>query len=125
MGNEEKSILNTTKAALGLPAGYTPFDAEVLMHLNSAISTLTQLGVGPEEGYIVVDHRNNWDELLGDDKTLEFTKTYIHLMVKRNFDPPENGSILMGIEKQLAALEWRIEVAVTETRRRAEENSDA
>lgn len=116
-----ESILNSTKLALGLPPEYTPFDPEVIMHLNSAISTLTQLGVGPDEGYIVIDHQNPWSDLLDGDSSLEFIKTYVHLSVKRVFDPPENGSINVGIEKQLSALEWRIEVAATETRRRNSE----
>ena len=42
----EYSILNTIKKMLGLDANYTTFDTDIIVHINSALMTLTQLGVG-------------------------------------------------------------------------------
>ncbi len=38
------SILNSTKKVLGIEAGYTPFDVDILMHINSVFTTVSQLG---------------------------------------------------------------------------------
>ena len=120
MSNNE-SILNSVKKSLGLPSDYTPFDADVIMHTNSAISVLTQLGVGPETGVIITDHKTPWSDLLGEDQTLEMAKSYVYLVVKQLFDPPENGSINVSIEKMKDAYEWRLTIAVRESERRVEE----
>ena len=47
----EKSILTSIKKSLGIEAEYTHFDEELIMHINSVFMILTQLGVGPEEGF--------------------------------------------------------------------------
>ena len=33
----------------------TAYNNDILVHINSAIMTLTQLGVGPKDGFIVAD----------------------------------------------------------------------
>lgn len=102
------SILNSVKIAIGLPADYTAFDASVIMHLNTAISIVTQLGVG-EEGYIVTDERQKWQDFIDDEK-LELVKTYISMKTKYLFDPPTNSSVTNAMEKALSELEFRISV---------------
>ena len=44
------SILNDIKKLLGIMESYEHFDADIIIHINTAFSTLTQLGVGPSEG---------------------------------------------------------------------------
>ena len=51
----EQSILKSTKKILGIAEDYTVFDLDIITHINSAFSTLTQLGVGPVEGFIIED----------------------------------------------------------------------
>ena len=43
----EQSILKSTKNILGIADDYDVFDLQIMTHINSAFSTLTQLGVGP------------------------------------------------------------------------------
>lgn len=105
------SILQTIKKMLGeLPEEYECFDQEILIHINSAISTLTQIGVGPSEGFYVQDSNTTWDEFIPSDPRLSIVKTYIYLKVKIAFDPPSSSYILDSYQKTINELEWRLNV---------------
>ena len=106
------SILTSIKKLLGPEEIYEHFDADIVMHINSAFSTLTQLGVGPEEGFVIKDKTAIWKDFIQDDKLLEFVKTYIYLKVKLVFDPPLSSSVLDAMNRQINELEWRLNVAV-------------
>lgn len=105
------SILVETKAALGLAADYTPFDPEIIMHINSVLSDLNQLGIGPEAGFEITDDSQTWTDFLADELRLNNVKSYVQLSVKMKFDPPSVGYVLTAMEKQLEKAEWRINVA--------------
>ena len=66
------SILNSTKAALGIVNSYTAFDNQIIMLINSSFSTLHQLGLGPDDGFEIEDETTTWDEYLGNNKLLKF-----------------------------------------------------
>lgn len=106
------SILTSIKKLLGIAEDYEHFDQDIIMCINSAFSTLTQLGVGPAEGFRIEDESAEWSEFLKDDFRLEFVKTYIHLKVKMAFDPPLSSAVIESINRQISELEWRINVAV-------------
>lgn len=105
------SILNDVKHTLGLLPEQTSFDAVVMMHINSALSTLTQLGVGPVNGYMIESENNQWDEF-ADDPRLNSVKSYIFLKTKLVFDPPGVGFVIASMERQIQELEYRINVVV-------------
>ena len=46
-----ESVLTSVKKLLGIDEGYTHFDADIVMHINSVFSILTQMGVGPANGF--------------------------------------------------------------------------
>ncbi len=50
-----ESILTSIKKLLGIEESYEHFDADIIMHINSALMILTQLGVGPSEGFSISD----------------------------------------------------------------------
>jgi len=104
------SILNSTKKALGLAEDYTPFDPEIIMHINSVLGTLNQLGIGPEMGYAIADATPTWEEFLGNDPRLNPAQSYMYLRVKFLFDPPDVGYLVTAFEKQIEQLEWRLNV---------------
>lgn len=108
------SILSDTKKALGLADDYTPFDAEIIIHINSVLGTLNQLGVGPEEGYAIENKNQTWDDLLNDDPRLNSVQSYVYLKVKMLFDPPSVGYVLTAMEKMILEAEWRVTVAQDE-----------
>ena len=49
-----ESILTSIKKLLGIAEEYEHFDPDLIMHINSVFSILTQLGVGPSEGFSIV-----------------------------------------------------------------------
>lgn len=103
-----QSILDSTKKMLGLETDYTVFDLDVITHINTVFSVLTQLGIGPERGFSIEDSSTTWDEYLGGNKLLSTIKSYVYLRVRILFDPPSAGYVLTAIENQVKELEWRI-----------------
>jgi len=102
------SILDSTKKTLNVPADYDNFDPDIIMHINSVFSTLNQLGVGPQEGFMITDDTAVWNTFLGGDPRLNNVKTYIYLRVRLLFDPPGTSFVLEAIKEQIKELEWRI-----------------
>lgn len=108
----ETSILNSTKKLLQLSADDTSFDPDVILHINSALSTLTQLGIGPKAGCQIEGTEENWVDFFGVDPTLNTVKTYVYLKVRLAFDPPQAAAHLEAIKQQIAEAEFRLNVAV-------------
>lgn len=106
----DESILITIKKMLGLDDEYQPFDADVIVLINSALMTLTQLGVGPKNGYAITDYNSKWSDFLVNDVKLEAVKNYVYLKVRVTFDPPTSSSVLEAYKQQLNELEWRLNV---------------
>lgn len=106
----EASILTSTKKILGLDEDYTVWDLDIITHINSAFSTLTQLGVGPANGFMIEDKTAEWAEFLGDDLELNSVKTYIYLRVRLLFDPPGTSYAITAMQDQIDQLEWRLNV---------------
>lgn len=114
------SILTSIKKVLGITEEYTHFDVDIIMHVNTTLSTLTQLGVGPPDGFIIEDAMSTWDEFLPNDKRLSSVKSYVYLKVKLLFDPPSSSAVMEAINKSIAELEWRI-LATIESDEKKEE----
>ena len=88
------------------------FDTDLLVHINACFSILNQLGVGPENGFVVTDETQSWSSYIADNYILNMVKTYITLKVKKIFDPPLTSSVLEAMDKEISQLEWRLNVAV-------------
>lgn len=101
------SILTSTKKILGLDQEYTPFDLDIITHINTAFSTLTQLGIGPTDGFSIEDADPEWTAFVDDDR-LNSVKTYVYLRVRLLFDPPQASYLIEAINKQIAEIEWRL-----------------
>lgn len=104
------SILNDVKKLLNIDESYTVFDRDIVLHINSVFSTLTQLGVGPAEGVIIQDSVSEWEEFFGGDNRLNAVKTYVYLRVRLLFDPPGTSFGITAVENQARELEWRLQV---------------
>jgi len=105
-----ESILSSIKKPLGIVITDTNFDDELVMHINSALMALQQLGVGPSTGFYITSDEEEWADLLGDRIDLEAVKIYIYLKVKLAFDPPQNSFLVDAIKNQLEELSFRINV---------------
>lgn len=110
MSTYDESILTETKKALGIAETVTVFDSEIRMHINSALGTLNQLGIGPAGGFEVINELQTWSDLLLTDLKLSPVKTYIHLRVRMVFDPPPNSWVSVAMKDQIEQLEWRLNV---------------
>lgn len=108
------SILTSIKKLLGITEEYTHFDDDLVMHINSVFMILTQLGVGPEDGYAITGKDNNWTEFI-DDNRLEAVKSYVHLKVKLLFDPPQSSAVMESMNRMISEFEWRLNVAAETT----------
>lgn len=105
-----ESILTSVKKMLGIVEEYEHFDADLIMHINSVLSILTQLGVGPSEGFSIKDKTATWNDFLSDAKNLESVKSYVYLKVRLIFDPPLTSSVTEAINRMISELEWRLSV---------------
>lgn len=114
----EQSILTSTKKILGVVADDESFDLDIITHINTAFSILTDLGVGPPGGFVIEDAEPVWADFLTnapDDSTdpehtikLSKIKTVIQLRTRLLFDPPTTTHLLEATQAQLREHEWRI-----------------
>jgi hypothetical protein len=111
----EQSILTSTKKILGIAEDYTVFDLDIITHINSAFSTLTQLGVGPAAGFMIQDATEVWTDFIADDLQYNSVKSYVFLKTRQLFDPPTTSYLIAATERQIQELEWRLNVHREET----------
>lgn len=104
------SILDSTKKLLGIDPEYEVFDMDIVIHINSAFSTLTQLGVGPEDGFEIRDKTSKWNDFLNEDPRVNSVKSYIYLRTRLLFDPPSTSFALDAFNKNIKEMEWRLNV---------------
>jgi hypothetical protein len=102
------SILNTTKKLLGIDPDYDAFDMDIQIHLNSAFSTLFQLGVGPKGEFEVDGPEQQWGDFIGTMVGINSVRTYVYLSVRLIFDPPATSFAQDAMKARLAELEWRL-----------------
>lgn len=111
----EQSILTSTKKILGVAADYTAFDLDIITHINAAFSTLTHLGVGPAEGFMIEDAEAEWEDFIESGSQLNSVKSYVFLKVRQLFDPPTTSYLITAVEKQIQEFEWRLNSRREET----------
>lgn len=121
------SILTSIKKMLGLDEEYDAFDTDIIIHINSVLMTLNQLGVGPKEGFSITGKNETWNDFLTPtilaslvepnkkEIFLSSVKTFVYLKVRILFDPPSNSFTIQAFEDQAKEYEWRI---VTQVERR-------
>jgi hypothetical protein len=105
------SILTSIKKLLGIAEEYTHFDADLIMHINSVLSILTQIGVGPAEGFSIKDKSSVWEDFVPENSKWELIKSYTYMKVKLLFDPPLSSAVIESTNRIISELEWRIQVA--------------
>lgn len=104
-----ESILKSIKDMLGPEVDNDDFDTELIMHINSVIMGLTQMGLGPSEGFEIEDETSTWQDFLPNVKKFGAVKTYIYMKVKLIFDSSTMSSALIeAFNRQIAEFEWRL-----------------
>lgn len=110
-----ESILDEVKKTLGINQEVTVFDNEIKIYINSALATLSQLGIGPVEGWEIQDATDEWSDFIAEDLHLNPIKTYVHLRTKMLFDPPTNSWMTVAMKEQIEQLEWRLNITREDT----------
>ena len=111
----DQSILTNIKKLLGIPEEYEHFDADLIMHINGVLMTLTQIGVGDPNGFMISDKSATWKDFIGAEENHALVASiysYVYMKVKLMFDPPQNSFAIESLNKLIAECEWRINVNV-------------
>ena len=108
----EDSILLSIKKLLGMdPIEFTQYDTDLIIHINTIIEFLNQLGIDIPEGFKINDENALWSDYLNKPEYNDIKdsiKNYIYLRVRLVFDPSTNSSLLNSINDTIKELEWRI-----------------
>lgn len=102
------SILESVKKLINAE-GDSYFDTDLVIHINTVFSILTQMGVGPSDGFSIDDKTTTWDEFTDDEPLFNMVKTYMAIRVKLFFDiASANSYYIDQLQSQADELEWRI-----------------
>lgn len=109
-----ESILNSIKKMLGgIDPEDTFFDSEIIIAINSALASLTQVGLGPSKGFCISDSTSTWYDLIGEIHNIEWVKSFVYIKTKLLFDPPLSSTVLDMMEHQANEFLWRIQVSLS------------
>ena len=112
METEINSILNSVKKKLGLdPEEVTEFDPDILDAINMTFGTLTQLGIGPIEGFEIHGSEETWDQFI-DDPRKNMVRSYVYVKTKLLFDPPQSSYAVTAMQDQAKEYEWRLNLLI-------------
>lgn len=111
-----ESILTSIKKLLGISEEYTHFDQDIIMHINSVFMILTQLGVGPSDGFFIEDKTLYWEDYISEPAELQAVKTYMYMKVRLLFDPPASSAVMEALNRSISEFEWRLNVAADDYR---------
>lgn len=111
----QDSILLSIKDALGILPGYTPFDNQIILHINSTFAVLHQLGVGPDEPFHISDSSAKWSDF-DTIMNAQDVRTYMYLKVKVLFDSLSNSAMFTPYDNLIKEYEWRLRVAADDAR---------
>lgn len=106
--NTDTSILLSIKKLLGIPQEQTNFDVDIIIHINTIIANLAQMGIGPSDGYSLTGEDETWEDYIGDNKLISQIRTYIYIKVRLVFDPPTNTALTQSFNEQAKELEVRM-----------------
>lgn len=105
------SILGSVRKLIGgVDDEESPFDADLIIHINSVFTILNQLGVGPKTPFMIEDGTATWSDFFNDTEVVNLVKSYVYLKVKLMFDPPSTGVLHEAMERQIQEFEWRLTV---------------
>lgn len=105
----ESKILEDIRKMLG-PDTDPVFDTDLLIHINTFLDDMTQVGVGPAGG-MIVDEDTKWSDFITNMKLLPQVRTYVYLKTKLVFDTTSMSSYaITALNEQAKELIWRIQV---------------
>lgn len=104
----DDSILNSIKDLLGIQEEDHGFDKELIFHINRVFLNLNQIGVGPDEIFVVTDDKDSWDDFVDDEGLIGSVAEFVKLKVQILFDPPTSNVLMEALNEALRETEWRL-----------------
>lgn len=101
------NVLSSIKKLLGLMADDESFDLDILIHINSTMTSLVHIGA-PLQETIEVLSNTCWGDILEKQSLINLIKTYTYMKVKLIFDPPSSSGVMEAYNRTIGELEWRI-----------------
>lgn len=108
--NIQDSILNSVKKMNNIGPDYDAFDTDMILCINQAFASLTQMGVGPITSFMIDNAETKWDEYSDDEILISLVKPYISLRVRQIFDPPTSSALSEAINERVRELEFRLRI---------------
>lgn len=107
-----ESILTSVKKLLGIVEDDENFDMDVMIHINTYLNHLNQIGVGVK-GFTIQDKTAVWGDFLGDDVSrLQAVKTFVYIKVRLIFDPPTSSYVATELNNAVKEIEFRLNAEV-------------
>ena len=117
----EKIEIDASERAVNEKSQYCFFVCTTFDSFLNDLATLTQNGVGPEQGFSIEDSSATWTDFIGEVKNMEFVKSYVFIQTKLLFDPPLSSAVMEMYNKKADEYLWRIQDVVSENQ---EENQN-
>lgn len=110
---ENESILQTTRAALGLPSTTEEFNFEIQMHINAAFAILNQNGVGRKNLSVTPDM--TWGDFkdptqVKGNEYSTLIPLFVQTRTKIIFDPPPPSNVDF-YHQYIQEILWRLRLA--------------
>lgn len=103
-----ENILTSVKKIIGITDSYDAFDMDLIIHINTVLGILNQMGIG-KQGFFIQNKNETWSDFLtATEVNLNAVITWTALKVRMIFDPPSSNGISEAIKNTLDELEWRI-----------------
>lgn len=116
ISNDQDSILLSIKKLLGISKECTDFDTDIIIHINTTLINLDQLGIEISKSFSVKDNKQTWSEIITEQERIDSIITYVYLKVKLVFDPPLSSAVMEANKQSINELEWRLTVQVDENK---------
>ena len=108
MASVDESILNSIKKMHGIAPEDTSFDVDIIVHINSTLMILNDLGVGPVGGFFITDASTTWYQYITNKVMAEAIKSFVYIKVRLLFDPPASPTIVEALTASAKEYESRI-----------------
>lgn len=105
----DHSILEDIKTLIG-PDIDDDFDTDLIIHINTVLGILNQVGVGPADGFAITGSQETWEQFIGNSLLLHEARSFVYLKVRLMFDPPSSAAAIENMQKLCDELIWRIQV---------------
>jgi hypothetical protein len=102
------SILSDVKQYCGIEPEDTYWDTQIVLFINTAFATLSQVIADSPNHFMISDDSAEWTDYLSDTQQIEWVKMNVCASVHKMFDPPTNSAHMEAINDIIAETQWRV-----------------